>query len=298
MQIDRMDLADIVKPGPMAAAVLNQVRLQNNGVLPIPVPVEEIAYAAEITGISDIQTPGFQGALIITDGGAVGHILKNANSPYRRQRYTIGHELGHWLLPHAGKATELYCTVAQMRRDFTKSMSPAERIEVEANLFAAELLLPEKEFRHELRQLGEPSVTSIVALSDTFEASKLATAKRFTSLNDYACAVVTSKDGIIEHIFKGKDFPFLGLKVGYPLPPRSHSFTLRRTSKKCSELMPARWENWLQDRPHWAAELYEQVLHQADSYIMTLLYIDTSKCPDEEEEANEKLSVWSLSFKR
>ncbi|MDO8417317.1 MAG: ImmA/IrrE family metallo-endopeptidase [Agitococcus sp.] len=298
MLIDRMELADITKPGPMAAAVLKQVREQNNGVLPIPIPIEEIAYGADISGISPIQTPGFQGALIITDGGSIGHILKNANSPITRQRYTVGHELGHWLLPlHSVKTKELYCTSVQMTRDFSKNLSPAERIEVEANMFAAEILLPDREFKNDLRPFGEPSLQALLALSEKFEVSKLATAKRYTTLNDHPCAVVTSKDCLVQHIFRGRDFPSLGLKVGYPLPPRSHSFTLKRTLKKCSEIVLARWENWLKDQPHATAELYEQVLHQADGYIMTLLYLNMDNCPDEDEEFIERSSIWNPTLR-
>ncbi len=63
-----------------------------------------------------------------------------------RQRFTIAHELGHllihrYLTPHADGRY-------QVRFRNEKSASGSVREEIEANQFAAELLMPERDVRH------------------------------------------------------------------------------------------------------------------------------------------------------
>ena len=61
----------------------------------------------------------------------------NTNHPAVRQRFTLAHELGHAVLHHGSKHIDY-------RRNFS---APDDPREVEANKFAAELLMPEGEFR-------------------------------------------------------------------------------------------------------------------------------------------------------
>ena len=59
--------------------------------------------------------------------------------PLRRYRFTIAHELGHWIC-HAHERAEaepVYCRQADLARDADRAL------EREANVFAAELLMPE-----------------------------------------------------------------------------------------------------------------------------------------------------------
>jgi hypothetical protein len=59
--------------------------------------------------------------------------------PLRRSRFTIAHELGHWIC-HANERPEaapVYCRQADLERYADRTL------EREANVFAAELLMPE-----------------------------------------------------------------------------------------------------------------------------------------------------------
>ena len=71
-------------------------------------------------------------------------IVVNANHPQTRKRFTIAHELGHYILQ--GKPTECYA-----HRD-AGIYSPDER---DANSFASLLLMPEKEVLNEVAHLKE-----------------------------------------------------------------------------------------------------------------------------------------------
>src|SRR5207245_3162073 len=102
----------------------------------------------------------------------------NSAHPLTRQRFTIAHEIGHFMLAHPG---EMFIdqTVRQravvIRRD-GRSSEGTDRHEIEANRFAAELLMPrwmvEKEVRKCLLGKGSPSPDQLIAdLASLFRVS-------------------------------------------------------------------------------------------------------------------------------
>ena len=109
------------------------------------VPVESIAESLGIQVQRDQVGDGLSGFLVRTTGTGEAVIGVNANHTQRRQRFTIAHELGHYLL-HEGEAVHFDgekpgVTVNLRNRE---SSTGETDIEVEANLFAAELLMPSK----------------------------------------------------------------------------------------------------------------------------------------------------------
>ena len=66
-------------------------------------------------------------------------ILVNAAEPEPRQRFTIAHELGHWICQCLeGTAKPIYCRADEIGVD-----PDAKALEREANIFAANLVMPE-----------------------------------------------------------------------------------------------------------------------------------------------------------
>ena len=102
----------------------------------------------------------FSGQIIIT-GQNVG-IMYNSKHNDRRQRFTVAHEFGHLILEHDFKA-KTYKEII----DF-KSKSA---IEIEANVFAAELLMPKDILR---KEITNNTVNGIDGLSKKFWVSKKA----------------------------------------------------------------------------------------------------------------------------
>ncbi|MER3411291.1 MAG: hypothetical protein C4305_02485, partial [Thermoleophilia bacterium] len=65
--------------------------------------------------------------------------LVNAEEPLVRRRFTVAHELGHWVCQVlAGRAAPVFC------RPLDLSAATDRSQEREANVFAAELLMPEE----------------------------------------------------------------------------------------------------------------------------------------------------------
>src|ERR1019366_10729663 len=123
--------------------------LQSNGISRPPVPVENLARALEI----DVRySPGKQdvsGALI-RDGSSVV-IAVNSAQHENRQRFTIAHEIGHFLLH---KGTEVHFDDDFQVNYRNAVSSEATNVdEIEANRFAAALLMPEEFLRRDLLRL-------------------------------------------------------------------------------------------------------------------------------------------------
>lgn len=113
--------------------------LEEHGIKKPPVPVEAIARA----GGAEIRYSPFEGdisGMVFRDNARVVIGVNSLHHP-NRQRFTIAHEIGHMLLH---KGVEVHVDRAfriNLRNDVSsKAVDPEE---IEANRFAAELLMPE-----------------------------------------------------------------------------------------------------------------------------------------------------------
>ena len=70
-------------------------------------------------------------------------ILVRSDEPEQRRRFTIAHELGHWICQCLeGERGRVYCRAEEIGVD-----PEAKALEREANIFAANLLMPESSLR-------------------------------------------------------------------------------------------------------------------------------------------------------
>jgi Zn-dependent peptidase ImmA (M78 family) len=115
-----------------------QVLLERHRITLPPVPVEQLAIAEGIQVIRSEST-GAESGFLLRDRSRTFIGLNSKNSD-RRQRFTIAHELGHWQL-HAGRPLIVDHLVRINRRNEISSAA-TDREEIEANAFAAALLMP------------------------------------------------------------------------------------------------------------------------------------------------------------
>lgn len=124
--------------------------LKENEVRRPPVDVEAIARAIGLDVRYSPTTDDVSGALIRTGNSAV--IAVNSAQHENRQRFTIAHEIGHFILH---KRTQKHFD-EDFRIDFRNAVSSeaTQRGEIEANRFAAALLMPEQFLRKDLLRMG------------------------------------------------------------------------------------------------------------------------------------------------
>jgi Zn-dependent peptidase ImmA (M78 family) len=129
----------------------------------IPVPVESIAEDLLGLRVGERDDLDCSGLLVPAQRRIWVNAREAAESPGRR-RFTIAHELGHWVCQVVeGHRAPVYCRPA----DLTETADRA--LEREANVFAAELAMPEPLVRREFE--GHPAVEAMAARFDVSEAA-------------------------------------------------------------------------------------------------------------------------------
>lgn len=155
--------------------------LEANAVTRAPVPVEELANALKIDVRYSEGSDDVSGALIRNADSVV--IAVNSAQHENRQRFTIAHELGHYLL-HKGTKVHFDEDFRIDYRDATSSEA-TKREEVEANGFAAALLMPQRILMRDWLRL-EPDDKDIpdalAALAKRYRVSQKAMELRLVNL--------------------------------------------------------------------------------------------------------------------
>jgi Zn-dependent peptidase ImmA (M78 family) len=261
--------------------------LQTEKSLPIPVPIEELALQLDIEKIAALETDGFEGGLLTDENRAAGIILVNEAARAGRRRFTIGHELGHFLiLTHKPvEPAKFLCSREDMRRWTGEQNDRYARMEVEANQFAALLLMPPPALRKFIQQKGDPDLRHVIELAKHFDVSKEAAAHAYAQYHSETIAIVVTHNGVVLRAHRSLKFPRLSAPHGKRVPGGSvfHRPSLQRHA--ASDVVDTVADTWIEveyGRP--APELFEQVYLQQSGFALILLWVEK---PDEEADADD-----------
>lgn len=108
-------------------------------------------------------------------------ITVNNRSGWRRSRFSIAHELGHW---HHHKGKRLVCRADDYR---PRTDTSPERV---ADCYAADLLMPHYLFKPQAKQLKRITFKTVGELADAFSTSLTATAIRLVEADLFPALVV------------------------------------------------------------------------------------------------------------
>ena len=268
LALDRMSIEEVgLNPQRLAEAIHAQLEYQSGAV-----PVREIALALDIDEIREARLSNLEAALVTTPERGYGKILLNLNSSRQRRRFSLGHELLHFLNPrHERTSPEGFqCSRSDMQAS-SATQDRHIRQESEANAFAIELLTPRPQLREFLR--AEPDLTKVLAIADEFDISREAAARRYVDLHGGCLAVVFSKDSRFTYAHWSTDFPFIALRRG------QECRVARIPEGSISDIDEVDAGDWLaRDR---GAHLTAQTLGQAKGYATTLL---RAALPDEDDD--------------
>jgi Zn-dependent peptidase ImmA (M78 family) len=145
-----------------------------------PIDVEGLAKKLKIRVVREALNRNISGILYREDDTAV--IGVNSSQPQSRQRFTIAHEIGHYLL-HPGQPVIVERNGRINFRDGRSSQAILPE-EIQANRFAAELLMPRRQVVEALRQLtpNASAAGDVAALAERFEVSTQAMEYRLVNL--------------------------------------------------------------------------------------------------------------------
>lgn len=148
----------------------------------LPIPIFEIAEKCKVKIKPYNLGDDISGVLVINKGE--GTIGVNPLHPKVRQRFTVAHELGHYLL-HVNKKKDLFVDKGFKVhfRDQQSSFGVIKK-EQEANAFAAAILMPENLLQQKIAELDLDLAdeSAIKYLAQLFDVSPLAMTIRISNL--------------------------------------------------------------------------------------------------------------------
>ncbi|WP_157974629.1 MULTISPECIES: ImmA/IrrE family metallo-endopeptidase [unclassified Lewinella] len=212
----------------------------------------------------------FDGALVFDNSI---HIHLNSNLGNRldskRGRFTLAHELGHYIIPHHHEAIKMgevnFSTITFNQHNY---------FEREADYFAASILMPTALFKRfcEGRPFG---IELIRLLSNTFDASILSVLKRYCEIGNHEIMVIACQNGKLVWYEKSKDFPAYKHRFSIGNTPPLDSFMNEYIlgNKSESELSHSYSGDWFYtnfERPMREYCLY----YQKFRHILSVLWFD------------------------
>ncbi|MBO3708993.1 MAG: ImmA/IrrE family metallo-endopeptidase [Candidatus Accumulibacter sp.] len=191
--------------------------LKEEGITRLPVDPFAIAASRDIIVEPKADTSDGVSGMLLRHGDSFGILYATHVQNEGFQRFSIAHELGHFILdghvdhvlPKDGSHTSHAGFVS------------ADPYELEADHFAAGLLMPSGPFR---RAIGrrDPGLAVIEAMAADCRTSLTATAIRYAELCDDAVGVIISTGQMIDYCFLSeamKSLPELSwLRKGTPVP--------------------------------------------------------------------------------
>ena len=219
-----------------------------------------------------------------------GGILANNTRGHQRARFTIGHELGHFLLERHRLSDEkgFRCRAQDIRetREGRPTLTSLSRQEAEANRFDIELLAPPHLVASSLRK--DPDLRVARDLARALDLSLEASLRRYVDLHHQPLAAVWSKAGIVQTFARSVRFPWLAVTKGDPLRPASRADRVTRSNQSgITDMRETQSPAWL---GRTDVELFEQTRIGKDGHAVTLLW--TTLDDDEAEVESGAPAPW------
>jgi hypothetical protein len=244
-----------------------------------------------------VAATGFDGALVRSRDAQKGIVAVNAAiREVGRKRFTVAHEIGHFVIPHH----RLLGNICEQRN--IESFAPyLLRTELEANEFAAELLLPSQVLREKFN-LRDFSLSQISTVATEFQTSLTATARCFIDLTDLPCALVWSVSGNARWCWRSASFRFFLTLPDLP-SPASFAARLFNGSSVPSDFEPVQPDEWLDRRDIGNIEtlLEHSVFLENYDAVLTLLWayrLDRAAYEEEHEELLQEMNPEDFTLGR
>lgn len=238
----KMDLDGNCSPMALVARIL---KLEPN--LKIPVPIEDLARQLDIVTIKDLTTDGYEGGLITDAARSSGDILIKKGLHHHRRRFTIGHELAHFLISyHKPSAPEGFmCDKAALNNWDLKEQNKARKMEAQANQFSSLILMPPTHLRKILNRDRFTHLDRVFEVHEHFDVSKEAAARAFAEYNPECVAVLICKDGKFLRKYAKRDFPWIQLRKGDSIPSISVLYCHSGPKGETSSLQETIAKEWI-----------------------------------------------------
>jgi len=276
--------------------------LRDEGITTLPVDPFAIAESRDIVVKAKHDTaPGVSG-MLLRHGNVFGILYATHVKSEGFRRFSVSHELGHYFLD--GHLDQLLKDdgVHASYAGFVTS----DPYELEADHFAAGLLMPETPFRNAMKELVV-GLDAVEVLADQCITSRTATAIRYAELTREAVAVIVSTGDKIDYCFMSdamKSLPKLAwLRKGTKLPPGTATSGL---AERRSDVIAGRRVTVEVDVRDWLGGTASRKVTEesiglgAYGKVLTVLSsktIGNEDGDDEEEEEEALVESWTPHFR-
>lgn len=273
--------------------------LREHGIHSLPVDPFEIAQSLDIEiEAKPSSAPGVSG-MLLRNGDNYGILYATHIQSEGFQRFSIAHELAHYLLEgHLDHVFPYGQDIHESKSGFI-SQDPYER---EADHFAAGLLMPRSLFLEAMGRF-EDGLSGIEALATFCKTSRTATAIRYAQCAEFPVAVVISTGITVDCCLFSDSLKDVGdldwLEKGTPLPPSSatrqfnHVIENVRSGSKAETTVNL--QNWFGGRR--SIEMLEEMVGLG-SYGKTLTVLSPRESSDEDDEEDDEAleESWTPRF--
>jgi len=271
----------------------------DNGFTELPVDPFVIAERHGIVVQAKPDTAVGVSGMLMRSGDTFGILYATHIESEGFQRFSVAHELGHYFLEGHPEHV-LKEDVHESRAGF----ATCDPFELEADHFAAGLLMPKKAFTREIGRNCD-GLDGLKALADCCKTSLTSTAIRYADLTDCAAAIVVSTGQTVDYCFMSEALKSVAgltwIKKGTPLPSSCETRRFNASLENIRSSLNAEDETNLTD---WfggrcSIEGLEEVVGLG-VYGKTLTVLTFSAMLDEEEEESEEdlKRSWTPQFHR
>lgn len=232
---------------------------------PDEIVIEDIAMACGVLVIEG-RLKGCEARLVRRNDTGVIRVREDIPESGRK-RFAVAHELGHWKL-HSNISQYYVCSEADVR-DYNGSVP-----EVEANVFAGELLMPGILFRPMCRNT-EPSIELLKELAQTFGTSLTSTAVRFVEESKENCMIVLSENGKVKWWRAKENSPNTWIDSQQKIHQDSAAWECFRDGAISTRMQRVPSEAWFQSiRGRSRDQVYEQSMKMGKyPLLLSLLWV-------------------------
>ena len=156
--VSRLDLDGAFTPSELADKIIS-----SKPDFKIPVNILSLSLELGIAEIKSLKTKGFEGGLVTDKLRTEGYILVRDGLTQGRRRFTIAHELGHFLSLHhqLSDNLDILCDRAAFTFWNSQTKNSLLKMEAEANEFAAKILMPPRYRSLLMKRFPSPSMKTV-----------------------------------------------------------------------------------------------------------------------------------------
>ena len=262
MKFNLEALSDCFDSHSLASEIRRQFKLGKEAA-----PLQDIATQVGIWNIREQKLGAIEGALVVPKGKIEGEILLHSDLYPERKRFTLAHEIGHFVHPmHHPEHGKFECKKKDMHLQTAKNN--IELREVEANKFASELLLPSFFVQEAFPSIEAINLDALVNLSELFKISKAAAAWKIFDLYKGRIAFIFTLNGTVSYL-RTDGFPHITTWYRRSMPIGCATLSYTGKDNSVSKVFfPSKgvWLKWEKNM-----NVSEQVLIQEKGFRITLL---------------------------